>query len=214
MPRSPLSFFEQAVQAGQTYVRASLRARDAQYRFLALAYLAYQQGQHRRREYARLIEGRLQRSPTRPEQKRRFLLLLHALLGQEDNLQSNTLPQFSRLTSVLEEIDRAFEGTKPGPEGIIDFIRDGGGVEGLYDLARLGTTNDSEQSTSTPTSVVPLKPSEIPLPAIGGIVTKVGRGYRLRLAEREPGEYSVRLRVGRGGFVEAILEDDAEFVAA
>ena len=29
MPRSRLTFFEQAAQAGQTYVRASLRAREA-----------------------------------------------------------------------------------------------------------------------------------------------------------------------------------------
>jgi hypothetical protein len=51
-------------------------------------------------------------------------------------------------------------------------------------------------------------PGHVALPALGARVTKVGRGYQLRLIERQPGDYIVRLRVGRGGFVEAILDEN------
>jgi hypothetical protein len=40
MPKGSLPFFEEAIKAGQGYVKTSIRARDAQYNFLALTYLA------------------------------------------------------------------------------------------------------------------------------------------------------------------------------
>ncbi len=213
MPQSKFPLFDQAIRAGQRYVQTSVRARDAQYHFLALTYLAAREGKRRSRAFHQLLCSHLKRQPNRYETQRPFLLILHALLGREEDLPKNAVKHFSKLASALEEIDRAFQDTRPTLEEIIDFVEDAGGVAGLYDLARLGTA-DSDHFAATSGSVVPLKPSDIPLPAIGGIVTKVGRGYRLRLSDREPGEYFVRLRVGRGGFVEAILEDDAEFVAA
>lgn len=214
MPHSKFPFFDQAIRAGQRYVQTSVRARDAQYRFLGLSYLAAREGKRRPRAFQQLLCAHLKREPNRYETQRPFLLLLHALLGREEDLPKNAIEHFSKLASALEEIDRAFQDIRPTLEEIIDFVEDAGGVAGLYDLARLGSTTDSEQSAPPASSVLTLKPSEIPLPAIGGIVMKVGRGYRLRLSDREPGEYFVRLRVGRGGFLEAILEDEADFVAA
>lgn len=214
MPQAKFTFFDQAVKAGRYYVQTSVRARDAQYNFLGLAYLSAREGQRRPRQFDDLLRSRLKKDPNGHQVKRPYLLLLHALLGREDDLPRNSIKHFSKLASALEEIDRAFTGTKPEIEDVIQYIEDAGGVGGLYDLARLGNTADSGQSAPPDSSVVPLKPSEIPLSSIAGIVTRVGKGYRLRLTDREPGEHVVRLRVGRGGFVEAILDDDEGFEAA
>jgi hypothetical protein len=109
---------------------------------------------------------------------------------------------------VLEEIDRAFHDANPEADEIIEFIEDAGGVAGLYDLSRIGNTNGNSQSPSESPNIIDLKPNEIALPLLGARVTKVGRGYRLRLTQREPGEYTVRLRIGRGGFVESIIDEN------
>ncbi len=214
MPQPKFPLFDQAVRAGQRYVQTSVRARDAQYHFLALTYLAAREGKRRPRAFHQLLCSHLNREPNRYETQRPFLLILHALLGREEDLPKNAIKHFSKLASALEEIDRAFQGIRPTLEEVTGFVEDAGGVAGLYDLARLGSTTDSGQSATPAGSVVPLKHSDIPLPAIGGIVTKVGRGYRLRLSDREPGEYFVRLRVGQGGFLEAILEDEVEVQVA
>ena len=210
MPKTNLPVFEQAVKAGQSYVSASVLATKSQRQFLALTYLAHLESKQRPRAFQKMIESRLGRLPSKPETKRPFLLILHALLGKEDDMPKSALPQFSRLTSALEEIEHAFEGIKPDPtvDELIEFIQDAGGVGGLYDLKRIGNIAKVEKPQSLSNTIVDLKPNEIPLPVLGARVTKVGRGYRLRLTEREPGEYTVRLRVGRGGFVEAILDED------
>jgi hypothetical protein len=115
---------------------------------------------------------------------------------------------FQQADDVLEEIDRAFRDANPEADEIIEFIEDAGGVAGLYDLSRIGNTNGNSQSPSESPNIIDLKPNEIALPLLGARVTKVGRGYQLRLIERQPGDYIVRLRVGRGGFVQAILDED------
>ena len=66
-----------------------------------------------------------------------MLLLLHALIGTEDDAPRNAMPQFSRLSTAMEELDRAYSETKPTPDELVAYIEDAGGVEGLYDLARL-----------------------------------------------------------------------------
>jgi hypothetical protein len=209
MAKGSLPSFEEALKAGQSYVRASVRARDAQYRFLALTYLAHLEGQKRPRIFKQLVEARLGRSPTKPEEKRPFLSTLHSLVGSDDN---NALPQLSKLTTALEEIDKAFHCIKPVPkvDDLIDFIKDAGGVAGLFELSKVGTSGGADSSQSGAPNVVDLKPNEIHIPLLGARITKVGRGYRLRLTEWHPGEYQVRLRVGRGGFVEAIVDESAD----
>jgi hypothetical protein len=157
-----------------------------------------------------MVKSCLGRSATKPEEKRPFLLILHALIGTEDDAPRNALPQFSRLTSALEIVENAFHGVKPVPkvDDLVVFIRDAGGVGGLYDLSRVGASDGT--STTSPAgkeNIVNLKPNEIHLPMLSARVTKVGRGYRLRMTEYDPGEYIVVMRVGRGGFVEAILDD-------
>jgi hypothetical protein len=129
-------------------------------------------------------------------------------LGREDDLPRNAVKQFSKLTSALEEIDMAFHDANPNAVDIVEFIGDAGGVAGLYDLSRIGNTNGDNHPQSESSNIVELKPNEIALPALGARVTKVRRGYQLRLTERQSGDYIVRLRVGRGGFVQAILDED------
>jgi hypothetical protein len=209
MAKVSLPSFEEALKAGQSFVRVSVRARDAQYRFLALTYLAQVEAQRRPRLFKTMVESRLGRSASNPEEKRPFLLILHALIGIEDDAPRNALPQFSKLTSALEVIDNAFQGVKPVPkvDDIIDFIQQAGGVGGLYDLSRVGASDGTVSPQTDTQNVVNLKPNEIHLPMLSARVTKVGRGYRLRMTEFQPGEYIVRIRVGRGGFVEAILDE-------
>ena len=216
MPKINLPVFEQAVKSGQSYVSASVLATKSQRRFLALTYLAHLESKRRPRAFQKMIESRLGRSPSKPETKRPFLLILHALLGKEDDMPKSALPQFSRLTSALEEIEHAFKGVKPDPtvNELIVFIQDAGGVGGLYDLSRIGSIAEVGKPYSENQKIVDLKPNEIPLPVLGARVTKVGRGYRLRLIEREPGEYLVRLRIGRGGIVESILDENISDVDA
>ncbi len=211
MAKGSLPFFGEALKAGQSFIRASVRARDSQYRFLALTYLAHLEGQKKTRLFKTTVESRLGRSATKPEEKRPFLLILHALVGTEDDAPRNALPQFSKLTSALEVVENAFHGVKPSPkvDDLIDFIQDSGGVGGLYDLSRVGGSSDGTVSPPAGAqNVVDLKPNEIHLPMLSARVTKVGRGYRLRMTEFEPGDYIVRMRVGRGGFVEAIIDED------
>ena len=204
-----LPYFREAQKAGQRFVGASVRARDAQYRFLGLIYLAQLEGLKRPRLFKQMVKSCLGRSATKPEEKRPFLLILHAIIGTEDEAPRNALPQFSRLTSALEVIENAFHGMKPPKvDDLIDFIRDAGGVGGLYDLSRVGASDGTVTSSPAETqNVLKLKPNEIHLPMLSARVTKVGRGYRLRMTEFEPGEYLVRMRVGRGGFVEDIRDD-------
>lgn len=208
MTPKTLPLFTQALHAGQDYVRTSVRARDAQYRFLAIAYLAYREGQAKPKTYQSVVSARLGREPTLPEIKRPFLLLLHALIGREDDNPPDALPQFSKLTSALEEIDRAFKDTGPSIEDLFEFIRDSGGVGGLYDLSRIGHSEDGSEPSDNIRSITDLNPNDIALPQFGLCITKVGRGYRLRMIDRSPGEYKVRLRIGRGGFIEAILDGE------
>ena len=111
----------------------------------------------------------------------------------------------------MEEVERAFAGTTPKLDEITDFIRDAGGVGGLYDLSRLGnhydeTANQNPERLCSSESVVAITPNDITIPALRANVTKVGRGYRLRLSEWEPGEHLVCIRVDRGGFIQAILD--------
>ena len=116
----------------------------------------------------------------------------------------------------FELVARAFDGQSPSSEDIVAYIQDAGGVLGLYDLSRLASVDGvNSPKESIPSSVLPLAPPEIPLPSLGANVTKVGRRYRLRFSEWEPGEYVVRLRVGRGGFLESIddLDESDENVA-
>lgn len=208
MSRKALPGLEAARRAARSYVTASVRARDTQYRFLGLAYLAYREGQRKPRVYAKNIEAILRRRATVPEQKRPFLFLLHALVGAEDEAPREALPQFSKLTSALEEIDRAFASVKPSVDDIALYIRDCGGVGGLYDLSRVGdpalTSGDRQRS-----SVAALLPGEIALSDLPASVTKVGRRFRLRVSDWEPGEHVVKIRVGRGGFIQAILDADS-----
>ncbi len=208
MSQPKFTFFEQAIKAGRRYVQTSVRARDAQYHFLALVYLAHKEGQDHPQEFESLIQSRLKRQPNKHETNRPFLLLLHALLGREDDLPRNAIKQFSKLTSALEEFARAFHDSNPNTGVIVVFIEDAGGVAGLYDLSRIGNTNGDNHSQSESQKIVDLKPNEIALSVMGVRVTKVGCEYKLRLTERDPGEYLVRLRVGRGGFVESILDED------
>ncbi len=209
MAKGSLPFFGEALKAGQSFIRASVRARDSQYRFLALTYLAHLEGQKKTRLFKTTVESRLGRSATKPEEKRPFLLILHALVGTEDDAPRNALPQFSKLTSALEVVENAFHGVKPVPkvDDLIHFFQDAGGVGGLYDLSRVGASGGTIRPQAGTQHVIDLKPNEISIPLLGAHVTKVGRGYRLRLSEWHPGDYQVLLRVGRGGFVEAIVDE-------
>jgi hypothetical protein len=208
MPKPKFPLFHEAIKAGQRYIQTSVRARDAQYQFLSLVYLVHKEGQQHPEEFENLILSRLKRAPNRYEQARPYLKLLHCLLGREEHLPRNAVKQFSKLVAALEQIDKAFHGKKPRVEEITGFLADSGGVAGLYEIARIGITNGNNQSQLESHKVVDLKPNEIVLPVLGARVTKVGRRYRLRLTEREPGEYLVRLRIGRGGFVDAITDEN------
>ena len=208
MPKTRFPLFHEAIKAGQRYVQTSVRARDAQYQFLSLVYLVYKEGQQHPEEFENLILARLKRPPNRYEQARPYLKLLHCLLGREEDLPRNAVKQFSNLVAALEQIDKAFHGTKPTVEDITDFLANSGGVAGLYDLGRISNSDGSNKTQSESHKVINLKPNEIALPVLGARMIKVGRGYRLQLTEREPGEYTVRLRVGRGGFVDAIIDEN------
>lgn len=210
MAKESLPLFGEALKAGQSYVRASVRARDAQYRFLALVYRAHLEAQRCPRLFKKMVESRLGRPATKPEEKRPLLLLLHLLISTEDEAPRNALPQFSKLTSALEVIEGAFHSVKPVPkvDDLVDFIQQAGGVGGLYDLSRVGASDGTVSPQAGTQNVIDLKPNEIHLPMLSARVTKVGRGYRLRMTEYDPGEYVVVMRVGRGGFVETFLCED------
>ena len=208
MTKTRFPLFQQAIKAGQRYVQTSVRARDAQYHFLSLVYLGHNEGLKHPKEFENLILSRLKRPPNRYEEARPYLKLLHCILGREENLPLNAVKQFSKLVAALEQIDKAFHGTNPTADEITDFLADSGGVAGLYDLSRIGNNTDISKTQLDSQKIVDLKPNEIALPVLGARVTKVGRVYKLRMAERDPGEYLVRLRVGRGGFVEAISDEN------
>ena len=208
MPNTRFPLFHQAILAGQRYVQASVRARDAQYHFLSLVYLVRREGEQHPEEFEKLIFSRLKRLPNRYEEARPYLKLLHCLLGREEDLPRNAVKQFSKLVAALEQIDKAFHGTNPTVDEITDFFVDSGGVAGLYELSRIGITNGNSQPHSGSHKVVDFKPNEIALPILGARVIKVGRGYRLQLTEREPGEYRVRLVISRGGIVQSIIDDN------
>jgi len=207
--------FEEARLSGAQYARNSIRARNSSHRFLAQTYLAHLEGKRHPRIFKRMIESCLGRVPTLPEQKRKFLLLLHAVLGKEENAALSALPQFSKMVSALEIIDHTYADVKPIPkvDELIDYIKDAGGIAGLYDLSRVGASGGADSSKSGKQKAPNLEPkdtpSDIALPLLGARVIKVGRGYRLRMTEWQQGEYQVVLRVGRNGFVEAIYDESA-----
>ena len=209
MQKRSLPFFEAALKSGQGYVKKSICARDAQYEFLALTYRASIEGKRCPRIFKKKIEDRLGRSATKPEQNRPYLHLLHALIGTEDNAPRN-LAQYTKLTTALEFISSTFDGVKPLPsvDTIVAVIIDSGGIDGMYDLMKVGSSSGTASPQVDTQNVVDLKPNEIHLPMLSARVTKVGRGYRLRMTEYEPGNYVVHMRIGRGGFVEAILDED------
>lgn len=213
MAKGSLPFlFGEALKAGQSYVRSSIRARDSSYRMISLAFLAHLEGQKRPRLFKQLVESRLGRPATKPEEKRPFLLILHALLGQEDDAPRNAICQFSKMVRALELIEHTYADVRPIPkvDELIDYIKDAGGIGGLYDLSRVGESGGADISQKEPPNVVNLKPNEISIPLLGAHVTKVGRGYRLRLSEWRPGKYQVLLHVGKGGFVEAIVGESTD----
>ncbi len=56
MSQPKFAFFEQAIKAGKSYIQTSVRARDSQYLFLALAYLAHRNERSYPNFFPRLIE--------------------------------------------------------------------------------------------------------------------------------------------------------------
>ena len=98
----------------------------------------------------------------------------------------------------------------PTVDALIDFIQDSGGVGGLYDLSRVPVSDGIVSPQPEKQNVVDLnhKPTDIDLPHLSARVTNSGRGYRLQLPEWQAGEYLVRLRIGRGGVVMALLDED------
>ncbi len=202
MSQPKFAFFDQALKAGQRYVQTSVKARDAQYRFLALVYLAHREGRRHPKEFESLIQSRLKRQPNKHETKRPFLLLLHALLGREDDLPRNAVKQFSKLTSALEEVDDRFRKADPSADEIVAFIQIKGGILGLYDLKRNGDVGYEKRSKAKPFEP---KPKIIELPLLSGTqAVRVGRSYRLRMPDSPPGVYWLRLHVGIDGFVDAV----------
>lgn len=219
MAKDSLPLFGEALKAGQNCVRASVRARDSQYRFLALTYRAYLESKRRPRIFQKMVESRLGRPATKPEEKRPFLLILHTLVGSEDDAPRNALPQFSKMVSALEVMEDAFHGVKPAPkvDDLIEFIKQAGGVGGLYDLSRVGgssngTVSPQAQEDNENVSKIKLNmlPKDIQLRLTGARATLVGKQYILRMTDYDPGEYIVRMRIGRGGIVEYLLEEGAD----
>jgi hypothetical protein len=198
MSQLKFAFFKQALKAGQRYVQTSVKARDSQYRFLALVYLAHREGRRHPKEFESLIQSRLKRQPNKHETKRPFLLL-HALLGREDDLPRNAVKRFSKLTSALEEIDDRFRKADPTAEEIVAFIQIKGGILGLYDLKRNGDVGYEKRPEAKPFEP---QPKIIELPLLSGAqAVRVGRSYRLRMPDSPPGVYWLRLHVGMDGFV-------------
>ena len=178
MSQPKFAFFEQAIKAGKSYVQTSVRARDSQYLFLALAYLAHREGLRQPRAFEKLLQTQLKRQPNKHETNRPFLILLHALLGREDDLPRNAIKQFSKLTSALEEIDDKFQKTDPTAEEIVAFIQTNGGILGLYDLKR---NSEAEYEKRPKVTALEPRPKIIELPLWGTQAVRVGKGYRLRM---------------------------------
>jgi len=204
--------FHAARRAAQAYMRASVNARAAQHRFLTATYLVYRRGIASKKAYRGALEKALSRGPTKPEKKRPFLHLLHALIGEYGD--QKTMHGMSIYTTALEMIHQAFRKTSPNSEVITGYIRQAGGIRGLYDLSKISdplpenfdTSSSSQKSRASIVSISKARrPNEINLPELGLEVTKVGRAYKLK-TDWEPGEYSIIVKVNRAGFITGLYD--------
>lgn len=200
--------FNEAIAAGEAYATVAINARAAKHRFTALARSVYRVGQQHVEAYQEMVRSRLPQEPTGPEKKRPFLLLLHALIGRADRIKA--LPQLSKLAGALEEIDRAFASEEGDPtvEELIEFIQENGGITGLYENSGKGGKNESPNTSSTSRPGTIRKPWEIQLPKLEACVTKVGTEHHIKMLNRAPGEYRVRLLIDQDGIIESILDED------
>ncbi|MCI0559131.1 MAG: hypothetical protein MN733_11595 [Nitrososphaera sp.] len=194
-----LDHFTQAIEAGETYVRASGATLDAKYQFIAQTYLAYWEGEQHRPEFDEMLNSRLKRKPTGPEKKRPFLHLLHGLIAEEIVAKLESHSYYSKLVTALEQIHGEFKLNDPGPtlDGVIEFIDECGGVTGLYDRSRNSRTGKA--STSKATEIANLG---------AWIITKEGKTTRVRMPGYGPGEHDVRIKVGKDGVVEQIIVEE------
>ncbi len=219
--REQLPRFEEARISGAQYARNSIRAITSSRLFLAQTYLAHLEGKRHPRIFKRMIESILGRTATLPEQKRQFLFLLHAVLGKEDDAAVNALPQFSKMVSALEIIDHTYANVKPIPkvDELIDYIKDAGGIAGLYDLSRVGTSGGGDSSNSAKKNIPNVGSMKLPmgiqLPHLGANVAWVDEAYQLKMENNfKPGEYVIRLIIGNDNIVEALLAESSDTKAA
>lgn len=203
-----LASFQKAIDTCEDYLTVALHSRGnmaAQYDLLASAYLAYRDG-HRKENrtiYKEIISERLGgRDSTTPENKRPFLLLLHALF--EENLKEKHSPtetrfaatiqrRVSKMTTALEKIADKFKILPtPSVEDVVDFIQSSGGIEGLWAKANPVNKTGFRKHSSV----------RYKLANIDGRIVKTtdGKGHALHL-NLDPGEYLIRVQVYPSGRV-------------
>lgn len=131
--RSPLDLFDQAVVAGSTYINSAVTTRDDRYRFLWLTLLAYREGQQDPQEFDNRLTARLNRKPSKREKEHPFFRVLHGLLNKELVAPLQYRPAYTRMTVTLERLDEEFKDVSTVTlDDVIAFIKDRGGVEGIY----------------------------------------------------------------------------------
>jgi hypothetical protein len=189
-----LASFKNAIGACEDYLTVTLHSSrgnmPAQYDLLAAVYLARRDGVKNSAEYKQAINQRISgRKTTTPEKKRPYLLLLHALFG--DELDQSMQRRLSKMTTALEQIGVEFKNRSvPTTEQLVDYIQSSGGIEGLWAKAKPVNRTSRPRYSNV----------KYRLTNIDGSMVKTPDGHALHL-NIEPGEYLIHVKVNKTGQV-------------